>query len=262
MRFATGVDDDFRPFHDAFRDDPVIGKAVRAHPHLRVRRRPVPWEALLAAITEQLIEFERAVAIQRRMIAALGVRCAATGLRDGPCAATVAAAAPARLASFDLAPKRALALHRAAREVAAGRADLDGAMGTAPGAGRGGRAAAAHDPRDRPVDGRDPRALRARAARHRPGRRPRVHQDGRAPAHRQPARARGGRRGARVLRALRGVEGARLRVPPVGLGARADQCSSPEIPGSSPSPGRNSLVSARPAFGGCVSSPFCSIQRP
>ena len=133
MRFATGVDDDWRPFHDAFRDDPVIGKAVRAHPHLRVRRRPVPWEALLAAITEQLIEFHRAVAIQRRMIAAMGVRCAASGLRDGPCAATVAAAAPARLVSFDLAPKRALALHRSACVVAAGRADLDRAMGAAPG---------------------------------------------------------------------------------------------------------------------------------
>ena len=32
LRFATGVDDDLRPFYDAFRDDPVIGKAVRAAP--------------------------------------------------------------------------------------------------------------------------------------------------------------------------------------------------------------------------------------
>src|SRR5215210_1162970 len=66
MRFATGVDEDLRPFYDRFRDDPVIGRAVRARPELRVRRKPVPWEALAAAITEQLIEFERAVAIQRR----------------------------------------------------------------------------------------------------------------------------------------------------------------------------------------------------
>jgi DNA-3-methyladenine glycosylase II len=134
MRFATGVDDDFRPFHDVFRDDPVIGRAVRAHPHLRVRRRPVPWEALLGAITEQLIEFDRAVAIQRRMIAALGVRCAATGLRDGPCAAAVAAEAPARLVAFGLAPQRALTLRRAAREVATGRADLEAAIGEPAGA--------------------------------------------------------------------------------------------------------------------------------
>jgi DNA-3-methyladenine glycosylase II len=129
MRFATGVDDDLRAFHDAFRGDPVIGRAVRAHPHLRVRRRPVPWEALLAAITEQLIDMERAVAIQRRLIGALGVRCAATGLRDAPPPAAVAGASPARLAALDLAPKRVLALRRAAREVASGRADLDGAIG-------------------------------------------------------------------------------------------------------------------------------------
>jgi len=133
MRFATGVDDDLRAFHDAFGGDPVIGRAVRAHPQLRVRRRPVPWEALVAAITEQLIEFDRAVAIQRRLIGALGVRCAVTGLRDAPAPAAVAAAAPARLVSLDLAPKRALALRRAAREVASGRAGLDGAMGAAPG---------------------------------------------------------------------------------------------------------------------------------
>jgi 3-methyladenine DNA glycosylase/8-oxoguanine DNA glycosylase len=134
MRFATGVDDDLRPFHERFKSDPVIGKAVRANPWLRVRRRPLPWEALLAAVTEQLIEFDRAVAIQRRMIGVLGHRCSQTGLRDGPCAAAVAAEAPARLASFDLAPKRAIALRRVAAEVAAGRADLEAAVAAPPGA--------------------------------------------------------------------------------------------------------------------------------
>jgi DNA-3-methyladenine glycosylase II len=124
MRFALGVDDDLRPFHDRFRDDPVIGRAVRANPHLRVRRTCHPWEALLAAITEQLIEFERAVAIQRRLIARLGRRCPHSGLRDVPPPALVAAQAPAWLVSLDLAPKRALALRRCAREVAAGRVDL------------------------------------------------------------------------------------------------------------------------------------------
>ena len=134
MRFATGVDDDLRPFYERFKSDPVIGTAVRAHPRLRVRRRPVPWEALLAAVTEQLIEFERAVAIQRRMIAAFGHRCPETGLRDGPPAAVIAAESPARLASFDLAPKRAIALRRVAVEVAAGRADLEAAVAAPPGA--------------------------------------------------------------------------------------------------------------------------------
>ncbi|HYI17154.1 MAG TPA: hypothetical protein VD836_00520, partial [Solirubrobacteraceae bacterium] len=124
MRFATGVDDDLSGFHAAFRDDPLIGRAVRADPALRPRRTALPWEALAAAITEQLIEFERAVAIQRRLIARLGHRCPRTGLRDAPPPATVAAAAPAELAAMDLAPTRALTLRRAAAEVASARADL------------------------------------------------------------------------------------------------------------------------------------------
>jgi len=124
LRFATGVDDDLRAFHDRFRDDPVIGRAVLANPHLRVRRKPWPWEALVAAVTEQLIEFERAVAVQRRLIARVGRRCPHSGLRDAPTPARVAAQAPAWLASLDLAPRRALALRRCARDVAAGRIDL------------------------------------------------------------------------------------------------------------------------------------------
>jgi DNA-3-methyladenine glycosylase II len=124
LRFALGVDEDLRPFYDAFRDDPVIGKAVRAFPQFRIRRAPLPWETLAAAITEQLIEFERAIAIQRRINAALGTRCPHTNLRDAPAPATIAATAPARFASMDLAPARALTLRKAAAEVASGRVDL------------------------------------------------------------------------------------------------------------------------------------------
>jgi 3-methyladenine DNA glycosylase/8-oxoguanine DNA glycosylase len=124
MRFALGVDDDLRSFHDSFRDDPLIGAAVRADPAVRLRRRPVPFEALAWAVTEQLIEYVRAAAIQRRIVGRLGRRCSRSGLRDVPTAATVAAQAPALLCSFDLAPKRALALRRVAEEVASGRVDL------------------------------------------------------------------------------------------------------------------------------------------
>jgi 3-methyladenine DNA glycosylase/8-oxoguanine DNA glycosylase len=124
LRFAIGVDDDLRPFHERFRDDPVIGRAVRANPQLRVRRKCHPWESLLAAITEQLIEFERAAAIQRSIIRRLGRRCPESGMTDMPTPDRVAGAAPALLASLDLAPKRAIALRRCAIEVAAGRIDL------------------------------------------------------------------------------------------------------------------------------------------
>ena len=66
MRFAVGIDDDLAEFHARFRDDPVIGRAVRARPWLRVRRNPDPWETLAWAITEQLITLERATEIQKR----------------------------------------------------------------------------------------------------------------------------------------------------------------------------------------------------
>ncbi len=124
MRRALGVDLDLREFHAEFREDPLIGAAVRASPSVRPAGRPEPFEALAWAITEQLIEYERAAAIQRRMVAALGRRDAASGLRDSPSSLAFAGAAPARLESFDLSASRSLSLVRAAREVASGRVEL------------------------------------------------------------------------------------------------------------------------------------------
>jgi 3-methyladenine DNA glycosylase/8-oxoguanine DNA glycosylase len=125
MRRTLGIDLDLRAFHERFRFDPLIGPSVRANPRLRPSARPDPFEALSFAVCEQLIEYERAATIQRRLIARLGRRDHASGLRDSPDAATIAAQAPALLASFDLTEGRAVALRRAAREVASGRVDLD-----------------------------------------------------------------------------------------------------------------------------------------
>ena len=124
MRAALGVDHDLQAFHQRFRTDPLIGRATRADPRLRVRGHPDPFQALAWAICEQLIVYERAAAIQRRLVAALGRRCPHSGLRDAPSAASLAAQAPARLQSYDLSGSRAVALIRVAREVAAGRLDL------------------------------------------------------------------------------------------------------------------------------------------
>ncbi len=125
MRNALGIDQDLRGFYDRFRSDPLIGISVRANPGLRPAGKPDPFESLAWAICEQLIEFERAAAIERRLVFRLGRRCPVSGLRNAPSAATLAAQAPALLASFDLSESRALALVRAAREVASGRVDLD-----------------------------------------------------------------------------------------------------------------------------------------
>jgi 3-methyladenine DNA glycosylase/8-oxoguanine DNA glycosylase len=137
MRFALGVDDELAGFHARFAADPLIGRLVRRFPWLRPARRPEPFEALAWAICEQLIEYTRAAAIERRIVRRLGPSLPETPalapgargggaqpLRDVPGAAVIAGTAPALLESFDLSAGRALALRRAAREVSAGRVDL------------------------------------------------------------------------------------------------------------------------------------------
>jgi 3-methyladenine DNA glycosylase/8-oxoguanine DNA glycosylase len=135
MRGALGVDLDLTAFYERFRFDPLIGGSVRRDPGLRPPGRPEPFEALAWAICEQLIDLERATAIQRRLVARLGrpggaavarlVRArGVAGLRDAPTAEVVAAQAPARLAAWGLSESRAVALVRAAGEVARGRVDL------------------------------------------------------------------------------------------------------------------------------------------
>ncbi|HEV3322867.1 MAG TPA: AlkA N-terminal domain-containing protein [Solirubrobacteraceae bacterium] len=93
MRFALGVDEDLRAFHTRFARDPLIGASVRRRPWLRVRRRPEPWEALAWAVCEQLIEFERAAAIERRIVRRLGRSWPA---EDGPASRSSAGARPGR----------------------------------------------------------------------------------------------------------------------------------------------------------------------
>jgi DNA-3-methyladenine glycosylase II len=123
MRFAFGVDHSLAEFHRAFKRDPLIGPIIRRAPWARPLRRPDPWEALAWAITEQLIESERAEEIQRRLVWRWGRR-GERGLRDAPAPAVLAGRAPAELCALDLAPRRAQAMVAAAREVAAGRVDL------------------------------------------------------------------------------------------------------------------------------------------
>ena len=126
MRFALAIDDDPSAMYREFRRDPLLGAAIRRRPHHRPRRRPWAWEALAWSITKQLIESSRAAAIQRRLVFRWGARHRGhdgTQLRDAPPPELIAGRAPAELAALDLAPARALAMIRAAREVAAGRVD-------------------------------------------------------------------------------------------------------------------------------------------
>jgi 3-methyladenine DNA glycosylase/8-oxoguanine DNA glycosylase len=124
MRFALGTDHDLGDFHRRFVRDELIGPVIRRQPWLRPRRRPEPFEALAWAVCEQLIESRRASAIQRRVVRRLGARSDCGVLLSPPSAERLAACAPAELDACGLAPKRSIALIKAAREVASGRADL------------------------------------------------------------------------------------------------------------------------------------------
>ncbi|MFA4929398.1 MAG: hypothetical protein WC558_12850 [Patulibacter sp.] len=129
-RHALGCDVDLRPFVAAHRRDPLIGASLRTRPWLRPARRLSVFESVLAAITEQLIAYEDAVVIQRRVIARHGtalpaLRPSHPRLRETPDAATVAARLiPAHFEACGLAPSRAVSLHRAAREIASGRIEV------------------------------------------------------------------------------------------------------------------------------------------
>ena len=254
MRFATGVDDDLRPFHDAFRDDPLIGRAVRELPHLRIRRTPYPWEALLAAICEQLIEFERAVEIQRRLDP--GARPARSRHRAArrPVARRRRRAGARTARPDDLAPTRALTLRRAAAVLA--RADLlTGdplpvwrALRAIPGVGQWTMEMLGlhgHGDLDRvPAGDLGFLKLIGRLA------------DG------QPAGAGRRPRGVRVLRALRRLARARRLASDRRARPRlapAQSCSSAPR-GSSPCPARNSFVSTCSTFCRCLISRLSNIQ--
>jgi 3-methyladenine DNA glycosylase/8-oxoguanine DNA glycosylase len=132
MRFALGVDDDYREVYELYRSDRLLGRAIRARPWHRPRRRPWAWEALAWSITKQLIECSRAAGIQRRMVLRWGAKRADVDgrvLRDVPTPQLIAGRSPAELAGMDLSPARALAMVRAAREVSAGRVDPADAAG-------------------------------------------------------------------------------------------------------------------------------------
>ncbi len=127
LRFALCLDDDLSGFYDAFKRDPLLGPVIRRKPWIRPRRAVWPWQALLRAITKQLIESGRAAAIERRIVHRWGPVMERDGrppLRDVPEPASIMRVAPAELVGCDLTERRALAMIRCAREAAAGRVDL------------------------------------------------------------------------------------------------------------------------------------------
>ena len=99
-------------------------RALPRHPNLFLVALLDKHRTNLALARFQLIEVERALAIQRRMTWRFGRRSACGTLVDSPSAAKIAGCAPAELQACDLSAGRSLALVLGAREVATGRVDL------------------------------------------------------------------------------------------------------------------------------------------
>ena len=131
MRCALWVDTNLSDFYRRFRRDPLVGPLIRRRPDFRPQGRPWPWEALAAAVVGQLIEADRAARIERRIAGRWGPRLGEgpVALRDVPGPAAIAGRAPAELEEMDLVGKRAVALRRLARDVAAGRCRIESAEG-------------------------------------------------------------------------------------------------------------------------------------
>src|SRR3954454_19820568 len=131
MRCALWVDVDLSDFHRRFRRDRLVGPLIRRMPGFRPGGRPWPWEALAAAVVGQLIEARRAALIERRIAGRWGPRLGdgRMALRDVPGPTAIAGRAPAELESMELVGKRAVALRRLARDVAAGRCRIEDPSG-------------------------------------------------------------------------------------------------------------------------------------
>lgn len=131
MRRALWVDVDLTDFHRRFRRDPLVGPLIRRRPDFRPQGRPWPWEALAAAVVGQLIEAKLATRIERRIAGRWGCRLGEgrEALRDVPGPAVIAGRAPAEIEQMELVGKRALALRRLARDVAAGRCRVEDPSG-------------------------------------------------------------------------------------------------------------------------------------
>jgi 3-methyladenine DNA glycosylase/8-oxoguanine DNA glycosylase len=114
MRFVLALDDDLAPFHQAHRNDRLLGRAIRARPARRVLRTPDPFEALAWGVMFQLIDTQRAGQIAWEFTRRHGARHE-SGLYAAP--SPEAFTNQAALEACGLAARQAQTLARAARQV-------------------------------------------------------------------------------------------------------------------------------------------------
>jgi 3-methyladenine DNA glycosylase/8-oxoguanine DNA glycosylase len=112
-RFMLALEDDTTEFHRRHARDPLIGPAVQQLRGMRPRRKATVTHAVIRAVSGQLIQASRALAIERAIIRAGG--------EEPPTRESLAQLSPARLTACGLAAGRAATLTRLARSL-----DLEG----------------------------------------------------------------------------------------------------------------------------------------
>lgn len=115
MRFVLAVDDDHSEFVRRFRDDPLVGRAVREFRGLRPIRLGSVAQSLLRAFCGQLIESKRAWHTEKRIVRTVGRHVATSDgvpLYAPPTSRDLAALSPAELRRIGLHARRGAALVR------------------------------------------------------------------------------------------------------------------------------------------------------
>ena len=139
-----GADDDPAGF-EPLPGHPVLARAWHAHPHWRVGRGGVVWQALLPAIIEQKVTGQEAFGAQRRLVWRYGAPApgpgADLGLRLSPTAEQARAIPSWEWLQLPVDHARSVTLQRAARvasglERTLGAPDADARLRSVPGIGR------------------------------------------------------------------------------------------------------------------------------
>ena len=139
-----GADDDPAGF-EPLPGHPVLARALHVHPHWRVGRGGVVWQALLPAIIEQKVTGQEAFGAQRRLVWRYGAPApgpgADLGLRLSPTAEQARAIPSWEWLQLPVDHARSVTLQRAARvasglERTLGAPDADARLRSVPGIGR------------------------------------------------------------------------------------------------------------------------------
>jgi DNA-3-methyladenine glycosylase II len=122
VHVALGAAQPVAPFYRAFREDPVIGAAIRDFRGLRGAGVPSLWEALVTAILAQQVNLQFAYDIRRELSETFGKRARFDAGRfiGFPTPESMASETPAKLRRFRLSESKAKAIHGLARAFAGG----------------------------------------------------------------------------------------------------------------------------------------------